>query len=91
MNEETKIKWVEVTDDEPREHQTVYLYRTGDLYPVVGARAVVADDAPWDLWLLEEGGVEDGAHRRYPHIAEGTGWEPTHYAPIGELPGEETP
>lgn len=55
---------------------TVLLYRAGDLYPVVGWRQ---DD---DLFILEEGGAEDGLRRKHPRIE----WQPTHFAEIPKTP-----
>lgn len=53
--------WFEVTDHLPADHRNVLLCRSGDLYPVVGARWGTdphGDDPKRVLWILEEGGAE---------------------------------
>lgn len=86
------IRWLPVTDKLPSPGEGVYLYRVGDLYPVVGFRAGYLTRAQRWSWLLEEGGAEDGSHRRYP-LAGPSDWQPTHYKLIDhneleELSGE---
>jgi hypothetical protein len=61
----------------------------GDLYPVVGS----CYDRDRGLWVLEEGGAEDGEHRKYPFVKTGnpdslTGWQPTQWMPLPETPEE---
>jgi hypothetical protein len=60
-------------------NKTVLLYRSGDLYPVVGWKQY-SKGSPW--FMLEEGGPEDGEHRKYPflHVV------PTHWAELPVLP-----
>lgn len=70
------MKWKRVTDSKPLQPATCYLYRVGDLYPVVGCRV------DGHYWILEEGGPEDGEHRKYPRPGGSEEWEPTHYAEI---------
>jgi hypothetical protein len=57
------------------EFSAVMLYRSGDLYPVVGCKV-------GESFMLEEGGPEDGEHRSYPLIAHA----PTHWRPLPEVP-----
>lgn len=63
-------------------YRVVLLARSGDLYPVVGW---VADDLA-EGFFLEEGGAEDGEHRRYPTLV---GWEPDLWAPVPDVPERE--
>lgn len=50
-------------------YRTVELYRATDLFPVVGF------GMPGPIFMLEEGGPEDGEHRQYPILA----YQPTHW------------
>jgi hypothetical protein len=59
------------------EYRTVLLYRTPDLYPVVGFKV-------GPVFLLEENGPEDGEHRRCPELA----FPPTHWAELPETPDD---
>lgn len=63
-----------VEDCVPQAHKTVMLYRAGDLYPIVGWWGECAELGRY--YILEEGGPEDGEHRKYPHIP---GYNPTHW------------
>ena len=71
----SKIDWRPVATDPPPDYDTVLLARSGDLYPVAGARM-------GGEWVLEEGGAEDDERRCYPLMW----WEPTHWATLPEVP-----
>ena len=57
------------------EFKAVLLFRKGDLYPTVGFKV-------GEVFMLEEGGPEDGEHRRSPVLA----FPPTHWRPLPETP-----
>ncbi|MGI9485436.1 MAG: hypothetical protein ACR2RF_06050 [Geminicoccaceae bacterium] len=52
------------------------LYRLTNLYPVIGSKVSGEED----LFMLEEGGPEDGEHRRYPFLR----YAPTHWKHLDE-------
>lgn len=79
--------WKSIAEDPPRVHETVMLYRKGDLYPTVGSmwgKDPNGIDPERILFTLEEGGAEDGAHRAMPFYHEDA--EPTHWRPLPEVP-----
>lgn len=81
------LAWNKVSENPPRDHHAVLLYRTGDLYPVVGARwgyDLHGEDPKRVLWALEEGGAGGDERRGCPFLW----WEPTHWAQIPGLPEE---
>lgn len=81
--------WHAISEMPPPNHVTVLLYRAGDLYPVVGVRWGTDQNSSEPdrvLWILEEGGPEDGEHRGYPLMAREA--EPTHWANLPMVPDE---
>jgi len=81
------VIWHKVAELLPPRHVVVLLFRKGTLYPVVGACWGCdphGDNPDRVLWTLEEGGMEDGAHRGYPFLHESA--EPTHWAHLPEVP-----
>ena len=79
--------WISIKKQPPRRHETVLLFRSGTLYPVVGSlfgRNPHGGTPERTLYMLEEGGPEDGLHRSYPFLHESA--EPTHWMPLPETP-----
>jgi hypothetical protein len=87
-------RWVPVNELPSPSGKTVLLYQEGDLYPVIGfrIRGIVKTGEPEtaDFFMLEEGGPEDGEHRKYPFAQN---YKPTHWCevPATPLPLEGTP
>jgi hypothetical protein len=82
-----KANWVPTEELPPPLHRTVLLYSEGDLYPIVGSRCrglLRKGDADHrDVYMLEEGGPEDGEHRSYPIL---TRYRPTHWCELPPTP-----
>lgn len=65
-------------------YQTVLLYRIPDLYPVVGFSMTDGDRR---VYMLEDGGPEDGDHHKYPSLV----YPPTHWMPLDYIEVPEKP
>ncbi len=79
--------WERIDELLPPTGKTVLLYQQGDLYPVVGFRnhgyLETRDDGVEDYYILEEGGPEDGEHRKYPLLAH---FKATHWCELPQTP-----
>lgn len=65
-------------------YETVELYRQTDLHYVVGFMLPATPNGNGDMFMLEEGGPEDGEHRKYPLLK----YKPTHWRYCDDLPAE---
>ena len=83
--------WEKVEELPPPSGKTVLLYQEPDLYPVVGfrIRGIMKTGEPEtaDYYMLEEGGPEDGEHRKYPILEH---FNPTHWCELPETPLSDT-
>jgi hypothetical protein len=73
----------------PPSGRNVLLYARGDLYPIVACRMrgrMTDGPRESDYYVLEEGGPEDGTHRKYPILSD---YKPTHWAELPTTPYEE--
>ena len=80
--------WVPMAELSPPLCKTVMLYADGDLYPVIGFRnrgVMTKGEREADFYMLEEGGPEDGEHRKYPILKH---YRPTHWCELPQVPYE---